>query len=126
MTGAPPPPCVNPRGVDPHGVDPHGLDPHGVDPHGAGRSSEGDGITVSGDAHCRLRAPAAGRGMPDEVPDVPAHLPLDADRVLRPEGAPGACGREESHVMPCDRGLTGQAASCDHSGTRADPHRRGP
>lgn len=99
MTGGPPPCTVN-------------------------RSPDGEGLTVR-DAPPRRPCVAGGvRGMPDEVPDEPRHLSLNADRVLRDGRRSGAAVPERSHVIPCDRGRTGQTRSCDHSGTSTDHSRR--
>jgi len=71
-------------------------------PHAVHRSPDGDGITERGEARCGLRVSGTGRGLPDEAPDEPCHLSLNADRVFREDEAPGA--PERSHVMPCARG----------------------
>ncbi|CAM5369044.1 hypothetical protein SATRM34S_01611 [Streptomyces atroolivaceus] len=99
-------------------------------PHPVKRSPEGDGFTVCPDAHGPLRVTGdvAGhvRGMADEVPDEPLHLSLGADRVLRRGREAEVAAPEKPHVMPCGRGRTGQTPFCDHSGTGAVHHRRGP
>ncbi|MFD4029923.1 (4Fe-4S)-binding protein [Streptomyces sp. NPDC058637] len=131
-------------------------------PPPATRSYEGDGITVSYDAHRCLHAAEcvhglpgvfqAGRrpwirprhasaddvihrcpsgalgyhrtdGMPDEVPDVPTHVSLHADGVVHVRGdlevATPENPRQETRVMVCGCGLTGNAPFCDHSGACA-------
>ncbi|MDF6018206.1 hypothetical protein [Streptomyces sp. JH34] len=77
----------------------------GPSPPTVNRSPDGDGITVREEARCGLRATGSVPGMPDEMPDEPRHLSLNADRVFRggPEGS-GAAAQERSHVMPCDHG----------------------
>ncbi|MEU0134968.1 hypothetical protein ABZ172_13235 [Streptomyces sp. NPDC006296] len=69
-------------------------------PCAVSRSPEGDGITVREAAHCRLRAARAVRGLPDEAPDEPLHLSLNADQVFRTGGDAAAPARERPHVMP--------------------------
>ncbi|MDQ0793385.1 hypothetical protein [Streptomyces sp. B1I3] len=64
--------------------------------HGATTSHDGDGITICDDAHCCPHATEGVRGMPDVVPDVPAHLPLTAGRALRAQDDREATGRERA------------------------------
>jgi hypothetical protein len=99
--------------------------PGGPPPHPVHRSSDGEGLTEGPGTHVRPRAAGDVRGMPDEVPDEPRHLPLNADRVLGGEAGPESAVPEKPHVMPCDHGWTGQTPFCDHSGTGAVHHRRG-
>ncbi|MER5629080.1 (4Fe-4S)-binding protein [Streptomyces nitrosporeus] len=63
-------------------------------------------------------------GMPDEVPDVPAHVSLHEDGVLHVRGdlevrTPDG-PRRETRVMLCGCGKTGNTPFCDHSGPCAD------
>ncbi|WP_069169293.1 hypothetical protein [Streptomyces griseus] len=51
--------------------------------HGAEMSREGEGITIRDDVHCCPHPAREVPPMPDEVPDVPAHLPLTSGRALR-------------------------------------------
>lgn len=59
-------------------------------------------------------------GMPDEVPDVPTHVSLGADGVLHLRGdlevATPHGPRQETRVMLCGCGATGNTPYCDHSG----------
>ncbi|NEB38355.1 hypothetical protein G3I54_15740 [Streptomyces sp. SID14515] len=59
-------------------------------------------------------------GMPDEVPDVPTHVSLHADGVLHLRGdlevATPHGPRQETRVMLCGCGATGNTPYCDHSG----------
>ncbi|MFG2925237.1 hypothetical protein ACGFYA_27480 [Streptomyces sp. NPDC048305] len=81
------------------------------------RSAEGDGLTVSGEARRVRRSEAGARGLPEELPDEPAHLPLDADRVIRAgAGRSGEDVRGRPHTMPCDRPRTGHTPFHDHGG----------
>lgn len=89
-------------------------------------SPDGEGFTLCDESRRHPRVGEGVRGMPDELPDRPLHLPLTADRVLRRGRGHGAHLPESPHVMPCDRRRTGQAPFCDHSGTSADHGRRGP
>lgn len=95
----------------------------GPSPRTVNRSPDGDGLTECDGPPGHPRIAGRVHGMPDEVPDAPLHLPLDADRVLRPDTRSGPGAAEEAHVMPCDGGRTGQTPSCEHSGTRTDHHR---
>lgn len=134
-------------------------------PHPATRSYDGEGITVSYDAHRCLHAAecvhglpdvfqAARRpwivledtpaddvadvvhrrpggalqyhrtdGLPDEVPDVPTHVSLHGDGVLHVRGdlevATPEGPRQETRVMLCGCGRTGNAPFGDHSGVCA-------
>ncbi|WP_327329953.1 MULTISPECIES: hypothetical protein [unclassified Streptomyces] len=74
----------------------------GPSPHTVNRSPDGGGITARDEARCGLHVTGTGRGLPDEVPDEPRHLSLNADRVFREGEVPGA--QERSHAMPCGRG----------------------
>jgi hypothetical protein len=78
--------------------------------HAVTRSSDGDGITVYGDAHCRLRARGDVRGVPGEMPDEPVHLPLDPDRVFRPRRGAEAAVPQGFHVMRRGHGRAGRPA----------------
>ncbi|MBM7440632.1 hypothetical protein JOC24_004057 [Streptomyces sp. HB132] len=98
----------------------------GPPPRVVDTSPDGEGFTVRDEACGHPRAGEGVRGLPDELPDEPLHLPLNADRVLRRGGRHGAAPPESPHVMPCDRGRTGQAPFCDHSGTSADHDHREP
>ncbi|MFI1224617.1 MULTISPECIES: (4Fe-4S)-binding protein [unclassified Streptomyces] len=59
-------------------------------------------------------------GMPDEVPDVPTHVSLHADGVLHLRGdlevGTPYGPRQETRVMLCGCGATGNTPYCDHSG----------
>ncbi|MEU5717368.1 hypothetical protein AB0G71_16550 [Streptomyces sp. NPDC020403] len=63
--------------------------------HGVAMSRDGEGITVRDDAHCCPYAAEEVPPMPDEVPDVPAHVSLASGRALRArEDGRGATARE--------------------------------
>jgi hypothetical protein len=98
----------------------------GQAPHIVDTSPDGEGFTVCDELRGHPRVGEGVRGMPDELPDRPRHLPLTADRVLRGGRWRGAPLPESPHVMPCDRGRTGQAPFREHSGTSTDHDRSGP
>ncbi|MEU9620637.1 (4Fe-4S)-binding protein [Streptomyces sp. NPDC048155] len=59
-------------------------------------------------------------GAPDEEPEVPTHVSLHADGVLHLRGdlevATPRGPRQETRVMLCGCGRTGNTPYCDHSG----------
>ncbi|MFI1843785.1 hypothetical protein ACH439_16870 [Streptomyces microflavus] len=118
-------------------------------PHpAAARSYDGEGITVSFDAHRCLHAAECVRGLPadevadvihrcpsgalqyhrtdglpDEIPDVPTHVSLHPDGVLHLRGdlevATPHGPHHETRAMLCGCGATGNTPYCDHSGACA-------